>query len=163
MNLYEIQSEIYYILENLVDLETGEISEEAIEQLRELSEAYELKLENVACYIKSLEAEQKAIKEEIASLQARAKTKEKKAERLREYIAEVMKADGREKLETSRAVLSFRKSEAVEVADVEKLPAIYLRVKTEYSADKKALKEALKAGEEIAGATLVTKQNLQIK
>jgi hypothetical protein len=51
----------------------------------------------------------------------------------------------------------------VEVTDCNQLPKEYLKEKIEISADKTAIKKAIESGENISGALLVTKSNLQIK
>ena len=80
MKLYEIDS----ALEALVDPETGELLD--YEQFSRLQMEREAKIENTALYVKNLEAEAKAIKEEEARLSERRKAMENKAKRLREYI-----------------------------------------------------------------------------
>jgi hypothetical protein len=51
----------------------------------------------------------------------------------------------------------------VDVPDVAALPEAYRVVKTEVSADKKAIAAALKAGEAVPGASLVEGVSLQIR
>ena len=58
--------------------------------------------------------------------------------------------------------MSFRATEAVEIADIYKVDENYLRYK-EPEADKTAIKEALKAGKTVAGATLVENTSVIIK
>lgn len=67
------------------------------------------------------------------------------------------------KFSTERVSVTWRKSEAAEyIGDLSSLPEEYLRRK-EPEIDKTALKKALKAGEVIEGASLVTRNNMQIK
>lgn len=69
-----------------------------------------------------------------------------------------------EKMETDFVTLSWRKSEAVVVDGApELLPEKYQRVKITVDADKTAIKAAIKAGEDVPGARLEMRQNLQIK
>ena len=68
-----------------------------------------------------------------------------------------------EKLKTDDVSVSWRRSESVICGDAAFLPAKFQRVKTTIEADKKALKEALTAGEKIDGVTIEVKQNLVIK
>lgn len=56
---------------------------------------------------------------------------------------------------------SFRTSQQVEIIDEAKIPNIYIKVKTEV--DKKALREDLKNGVIIEGATLKENKSLQIR
>ena len=67
------------------------------------------------------------------------------------------------KFETPRVKLSYRKSDSVEVSDMNSLPKEYVKEKVELSAEKTALKKALKDGKEIKGAEIVTKLNMQVK
>ena len=79
---------------------------------------------------------------------------------LKKYVGEVL--DG-QKFQTARVSASWRKSEAVEyVGNVFELPEDYIKY-SDPTVDKTALKKALKNGEEIEGARLVIRQNLQIK
>ena len=69
----------------------------------------------------------------------------------------------KKKIETSIGKLSVRTSKTVEVsADVNTLPEQYKRVKTTVEADKKALKDAIKAGEHIDGVELIENYSLGI-
>jgi hypothetical protein len=67
------------------------------------------------------------------------------------------------KIETPLIKLSFRKSESVEVDDINSLPAMYKTIKLTETPDKKLIKDSLKLGKEIPGCKLVENNNLQIK
>ena len=153
MKLYEIDEAIL----NCIDLETGEIID--TEQLDKLTMEREAKLENVACWIKELKAEAEALKAEKMAFAKRQQVAENKMESLKKYLAYAL--DG-QAFKTVRASVTFRKSQAVEIADIYKLDENYLRYK-EPEADKTAIKEALKAGQTVAGATLVENTSVIIK
>ena len=153
MKLYEIDQAIL----NCIDLETGEIID--TEQLDKLTMEKEAKLENVACWIKELKAEAEALKAEKMAFAKRQQVVENKMESLKKYLAYAL--DG-QAFKTVRASVTFRKSQAVEIADIYKLDESYLRYK-EPEADKTAIKEALKAGQTVAGATLVENTSVIIK
>ena len=68
-----------------------------------------------------------------------------------------------DKIESPLFKLALRRSEAVEVDMVESLPNAYQNVKNVVTADKVAIKEAIKRGENVYGARLVENFNLQIK
>ena len=167
--LYELNQSIIELLENgfnlaCVDVETGEIDEtKASAYLEALQLEREEKVENIALYIKSLDSEAAAIKAEENNLQARRQAKERKAERLREYLKTSMLALNESKFETARVALSFRASKSVIVADIEKLDKAYIKEKVEYSADKTAIKKAIESGATVDGAYIEEKQNLNIK
>lgn len=153
MKLYEIDEAIL----NCIDLETGEIID--TEQLDKLTMEREAKLENVACWIKELKAEAEALKAEKMAFAKRQQVAENKMESLKKYLAYAL--DG-QAFKTTRASVTFRKSQSVEVADIWKLDENYLRYK-EPEADKTAIKEALKQGKTVAGVTLVENTSVIIK
>lgn len=153
MKLYEIDQAIL----DCIDLETGEIID--TEQLDKLTMEREAKLENVVCWIKELKAEAEALKAEKIAFAKRQQVAENKMESLKKYLAYAL--DG-QAFKTVRASVTFRKSQAVEIADIYKLDENYLRYK-EPEADKTAIKEALKAGQTVAGATLVENTSVIIK
>lgn len=161
MTLYEIKNEIINAIENAVDPETGEISDNMYAYLDELTLARDEKAENIALWIKNLDADAKAIKEEAKALAARAKAAENKAERLKSYLGYCL---GGDKLSTPRVAISYRKSQKVEVDEnrLAEIPEQYLRHK-DPEVDKTAVKEALKAGETVPGCTLVDNVSMIIK
>ena len=145
MTIYEIDEAIL----SCIDTETGEVID--TEQLDKLTMEREAKLENVACWIKELKAEAEALKAEKMAFAKRQQVAENKMESLKKYLAYAL--DG-QAFKTVRASVTFRKSQAVEIADIYKLDENYLRYK-EPEADKTAIKEAIKQGKTVAGATLV--------
>lgn len=169
MNLFEIDNGILELLEygfnrECVDAETGEIdAEKASEYLEALQLERGVKIENIAVYVKSLTSEADAIKAEEKRLKERREQKERKAERLKEYLKSSMLAFNEPKFETARVALSFRTSKQVIVADMEKLDKAYIKEKVEYSADKTAIKKAIESGATVDGAYIEEKQNLNIK
>ena len=164
MNIYEINKTIEDILEDgfSVDEETGEILFDESD-LNALNAEISEKIENVACYIKNLTADISALKEEEKNLSTRRKQKERKIESLRDYINYAMGLSGRKSLESPRCKVSYRKSSSVEVPDVNALDKDYITEVIELKADKTAIKNAIKEGKEVAGASIVERQNLQIK
>lgn len=161
MNLYEINQEIEKAFDEAIDPETGElISEEAFEYLDQLEAERDMKIENIGCWIKNLAAEAKALKEEKQAFADRQRRAEKKAESLKTYLTGALNG---EKFITDRVAISFRKSETVDVTDVDRLPLSLRRVETNIMPDKTGIKKAIKAGENIKGAVLIEKKNIQIK
>lgn len=151
--LYEINEAIL----SCIDLESGEIIDEsALEALQMLRDE---KLENVGLWIKNLVAESSALAAEIKTLMERKRYKENKTESLMAYLASALHG---ERFETSRVVVSWRKSESVNIAEGAVLPEEYL-VPVEPRPDKTLLKKDLKEGVEINGVELISKQNIQIK
>ena len=159
--LYEIETAIL----NCIDEETGEILD--FQQLEELQMERDAKIENIALYIKDLEAEAAAIKAEETALTERRKAKENRGKRLREYLAQAL--DGA-KFETARVALSFRTSTKCEITD--SVSCLEYLEKHDYEKcikykepelSKTEITKLLKAGETIPGAVLAENQNLQLK
>lgn len=121
---------------------------------------YENKVENYIKVIKNIESDVEARKAEIKRLTELNKADEKKKDHLKETLSTSMQLTGHERVDTPLFKVSFRKSQAVEVDELV-LPESY-KVAT-WKPDKKRLKEDLKNGLEIIGATLVERKNLSIR
>lgn len=167
MKLYEIAADY----ENLLAaVEAGEIPEEAIsDTLESMTALLEDKADNIACLIKNLTAEAEAIRAEEINLAERRKAKERRIDGLKTYLGETLLRAGYDKLETARNRISFRKSESVTVADEAKFVEWAakhhddLLTYKDPTINKTAIKKALASGEEIAGAVIESKNNIQIK
>jgi len=140
------------------DAETGEIIDP--EQLDALLMERNEKIESVALWIKNLKSNVVAYDAEIAAFEERKEKDKKRIESLQNWLINAL---GGQKFTTTKCAVSFRRSETVEVSDVEQLPAEFLRVKTTIEPNKTAIKEMLKSGREIIGCTLIEKQNMSIK
>ena len=161
--LYEISADFLAALDAIeVDPDTGELLN--ADQLDALSAAFDEKAEATALYIKNLTAFVGDVKAEEAALAERRKTAEKRVARLKDLLAFSMLSVGRDKVETARTKISFRKSTQVQIDDDEAaLPPDFVTTTVTTKPDKTAIKKAIQAGQAIAGAVLVENQNLQIK
>lgn len=166
--LYELDSKIAELLDtgfemSCIDAETGEIDETQLAiYLEQLQLDRKTKIDNIAVYVKNLEAEAVAIRAEEKRLKERREAKERKAERLKNYIKTSMMLQGETKFESARVSMALRNSKAV-VVDESKLESVYFINKIVQSVDKKAIREALEAGVLVEGAMLEERKNLQIK
>lgn len=160
MNLYEITQEALY-LSTL--LETEELTPELEQALIINQDQLQAKAVNYAKVIANYQAESDAIDQEIKRLKSMKDSREKKIEWLKESVKKAMLVSGIEKLESVLFKISVRRSEAVEVDLIEALPNAFQNVKNVVTADKVAIKEAIKRGENVIGARLVENFNLQIK
>lgn len=166
MKLYELTNDYLALLEAI---DNDEIPEEAIaDTLESITACIEDKADNIACLLKTLDAECKAIKAEEERLAERRKAKEKSHERIKQYLSETLQRAGLDKIETARNKITFRKSESVEVDEDAfiKWAEIHRDDLLTYSApkvNKTEVKKALKDGIEIVGAELRIKSNIQIK
>lgn len=156
MTIYEIDDAIRALVN-----EDGEIGDyEAFEALQMERDA---KIENTGLWIKELLAEADAIKKERDALKEREDAAKRKAERLKELLGYAL---GGEKFKTARLAISWRESEAVEITPyceaVCRVDGKFLRYKAP-EIDKAAIKATLKEGGMVPGASLVKRQNIQIK
>ena len=153
MKLYELDQAIM----DLVDNETGEITN--IEMFDSLQMERDEKIESIALYIKDLKAEAEALKAEKLAFAERQKVAENKMESLKNYLVYALKGQA---FKSTKAVVSFRKTQQVDIPDIYKLDENFLRYK-EPEADKTAIKEAIKAGQTVEGATLIENTSVIIK
>ena len=183
-SLYQINDQVDSIMAKIksaFDESTGEIVDEELylksqKELDNLEIAQNDKIENIACYIKNLHSDVFALENEIKTLSQRKKVKENQLKRVKEYLANFLKLKGIKKIETPKAVVSFRKSEVLEITDEEELLEYgkyrgdFLKYR-EPEIDKAELKKYIKFCIDIEededempkGARIVEKQNLQIK
>lgn len=172
-SLYEIDERLVTLIEEQFDTEDGTIYENAGELAKKIDEVamnLDAKIENIGLYIKNLNAEAEMIKHEEDNLARRRKANEGKIASLTNYLNGYLVAcypneeDRRKwKFKTPRVVLGYRKSTSVEVPNLEELDKEYLKIKTETSADKVAIKDAIKSGKEVKGAYLKDNINLSVK
>ena len=157
MTLFDINKAILDF-DYQIDEETGEILN--AEDLDALQLAREEKIEGVGLWIKNLQAEAEAVKKEKDAMADRQRRLEKKAESLKHYLEWALQG---EKFSTPRIAMTFRRSESVSIPDEALLDDRFMNITMVKKPDKKLIKDTLKAGREVPGAELVTKQNLQIK
>jgi ubiquinone biosynthesis protein Coq4 len=167
MTLFELSQDYKNFLQAIED---GLIPEDAInDSLESISGLIEDKADNIACMIKNLNAEALAIKTEEQALAERRKAKEKQVERLKEYLSETLLSVNYTKIETARNKISFRKSESVYIANEEEFIEWCTKEHDDFltykapTLNKTMIKSALASGEVIEGASIVSKQNMQIK
>ena len=163
MNLFEINQHLKAIVNNgfSVDLDTGELLFDD-SQLGSLEETKANKFLAIAKMIKEKEAFAKSIKDQEKSMADRRKNVENEVLRLKEWA--LFNMDESDKFEDAQIKVSYSKgSESVEVENIEKLDPKFITEKYIHTADKKALKDALKAGEFIEGVTLKRTPSLRIK
>jgi hypothetical protein len=168
MKLYEIANDYLALMQAI---ENDELPEDAIADTLEAIEGeIEEKADNIGCVLKEIEAEINAFKTEEQRLAERRKRKEKLYEKLKTYLSETLQRIGVDRVETTRNIISFRKSEAVEVDEEkflkwanEQFNRDDLIISTYFEkANKTEIKRELKAGIGLPYATLVTKQNIQL-
>lgn len=162
MNLFNIQQEYIHLSQQLIE-SGGELTPELELALEINQQNLSVKAENYAHVIRTMDYECDIIDAEIKRLQGLKQGRVKAAERLKGMVSDAMQLTGTKELKFATVKLSFRKSESVEVENVNTLPAQFKKVEVSESAKKAEIKEALKKGEQIPGCQIVTKEHLQIK
>ena len=159
-NLYEITREA---LELASLLEIEELTPELEAALVINQEQLQAKAVNYAKVIANIQSDADAIDTEIKRLKAMKESKERAIDRLKDAVKNAMLVSGIDKIESPLFKLALRRSESVEVDLVEALPSDFRTIKNVVTADKIAIKEAIKRGENVIGARLIENFNLQIK
>lgn len=161
-NLYEITNAIANF-EPEVDEETGELLNADL--LDRLIMERDLKIESIALFIKNLDALICALEREKKKIEERIESAKRKLNSLKRYLASLL---GGEKFESAKCKISYRKSEAVEVSEsfeewAKKNAPDLLTETVSVTANKTAIKEALKSGKTVEGARIVENQNMILK
>lgn len=166
MSLYSLTDEcrnLYDALMASADEETGEVDISLVNALAERQEAWEDKAVAVACVYRSLDEDAARVGREIERLTAMKKRIERERDRVKEGLSAAFTALGVEKVKGMYADISFRASEQTIIDNADAVPEEYMTVKTTYTPNKTAIREAIKAGKEVPGAHLEQKKNIQIK
>jgi sulfite reductase alpha subunit-like flavoprotein len=160
MNLYEIDM-AYKHLQDLIEQNEGEIPEDLEVQFDSIVTDRNEKIKNIVRFIRNLGSDSDQIYNEMERLKVIAELKNKKAARLKDYLS-VIVGEGN-KFELPEAKISWRKSEATFIKDENAIPEKFITIVTEKKIDKVAIKNAIKSGEEVSGAEIITRNNMQIK
>lgn len=160
MKLYEIAPALRFALDDIVvDEETGEILN--ADNLHAVEAEASEKIEATALYLRELDAEAKAAKDEADRMIARVKSMQKRSDYLKSMLLDALHATG--KVKTGRVTVSIRTTQAVEVSEGANLPEAYTTVKTTVSPNKVAIKQALLDGVEVPGCHIEERESVQIR
>ncbi len=164
LNLYELTEHYLRALDFLTDPENEIDQQTAVDTIESLDGELDDKLINVGRVIANLEAAADNIKAAEKRQADRRKSLENKAAWLREYLVKNMAATGHNKVSADDIALSLAKLPgSVQIEDETAIPASFWQEKIEKVLDKKAISEAIKAGEKIPGAVLKTGFRVAIK
>ena len=164
MTLYELTSDYLNLLELAED---PDIDEQAfLDTLESIEGELEDKADNYAKVIRSLEADAAACDAEAKRLRAKKQTIENNVKRMKGALQYAMQTTGKVKFKTPLFSFGIRKNPAsvvIDTANVRDFPDEYI-IESEPILDKKALKDALKAGEDLTGLChLEQTESLQIR
>ena len=161
MQLYNLTANYQQIADYIDSAE--EIDEGLLlDTLESIDEAFEDKVISTAYVIKNNYADIETISNEIRRLQKLKQTKANANDRLKGYIKDNMLQLDKTKIKGDLFNVSVRNNaESVEILNESALPEDAFKVTR--TPDKTAIKEALKNGHDIDGATLKRTQSLQIR
>lgn len=161
MDANRLQQEINMLLL----ISEGEITPEIDELMK-----VQLKAENLSQNIfwlliqyETNEALVKARSERLEIVKKKLETSKNSALYFKNKIADELLRNNQDSLKLDEYDLSFRRSESVEIHHEGSIPDEYLTVKTSKAPNKTAIKDAIKAGKSVPGASLQQNSNLQIK
>lgn len=169
MTLYQLNAEFEELYNLLCDLPDDD--QEALEAyyttLEGIQGEIDQKMENIACFVKQLNADAAALKTERDAIDARMKAKQHKADRLKAMLQDALVNAGLKRLEMPKAKISLRQNPpSVVITDLGVVAAsayIKPRVIKEADVDKTAIKAAIQSGKEVPGAELESKIGIIIK
>lgn len=160
MKLYELANNYNNLLELLEDQTIEpEIIKEALNNVEgDLVE----KVENICKFIRTMDAQAKALKEEEKRMADKRKSLENRQTYLKTYLFDTMKATGHETIKGNIFTLKIAKNPvSVELESLNDIPEQYKVFKVE--ADKRLILENLKNGIEIPGCKLKQGEGLRIR
>ena len=156
MKLYEI-TELQRAAEQEDDAEIKHDLKELI--ATEIKE----KAQNIVMLIKNKEADIEAIDNEIKRLQQLKKRHIAQLENVKEYTIYNLNKMEQNSVNTTLGQIRISTSTSVLIENIEQLPSKFLTVKQTLVPDKTAIKKAIKEGNEVPGAKVITNYSLQIK
>lgn len=168
-SLYQVNLELAKIVERLESLALNPDDQDGVE-VEQLSAMLDINdsdleatLERYAWVMGEMKARAQFLKERAKAMADMAKAKESVIATLESRIKNALLLRGVSKVETETHTVSLRKSEGVVVTDEKAIPPSYMQTQIVSKPDKTGIKKALKMGQEIPGAFLEERQNVQIK
>ena len=158
--LYDIKQEHLELIQEVEEME-GELTPEMEYKLKINQNELQNKAISYHSYILSKDSFNMQIDSEIKRLQALKKRNNNVIENLKSRLIGAIQTFGEFTVGTN--TFGLRKSERVEIEDVNLLSKEYKTIKVTEQADKIAIKKALKEGKQIENAYIVEQYNLKIK
>jgi len=158
--LYDIKQEHLELIQEVEEME-GELTPEMEYKLKINQNELQNKAVSYHSYILSKDSFNMQIDSEIKRLQALKKRNNNVIENLKSRLIGAIQTFGDFTVGTN--TFGLRKSERVEIEDVNLLSKEYKTIKVTEQADKIAIKKALKEGKQIENAYIVEQYNLKIK
>lgn len=157
---------LYEIANDYAELANSDMEPEMVaDTLEGIQGTFEDKAEQIMAIIKNEQALEDKLKQEAKNLTDRAKSSANRVNNLKAYLASSLETMELKSVTAGVHKLSTRKgSQSVQIDDVDSLPVEFVEYVTTTKPDKNLIKEKLKLGEKVEGATMVTgKPTLMIK
>lgn len=166
VNLYHISLETQNLYDRLldsIDEETGEVDIDIVSALEVKKEEFASAAINYATVIRMLQRKTEEADAEIKRMAAIKDKLGRTVETMTKTLSAACQGLGFDKINGLTAAISFRKSEQTIIDNAELLPSEFVKEKVTYTPDKTAIKNAIKAGQDVPGAHVETVNNIQIK
>jgi hypothetical protein len=148
----------------MYDEDTGEIQEQALQELEKVTDDVKTKGLAVACYIKNLEAESKAVEEAKKAMALREQRLNKRVDYLTDYLRYNMEKCGIKEITCPYFKARLQKCQpAVDVTEETEIPEEFFNIKQTRALDKMKVKQAIMGGATIPGVTLKFNNTLIIR
>lgn len=162
-SLYQLTSDFRQMLDGAFDPDTGE----ALPAFEEQRALIGNKINQVAAYVLNIELEAASTDMAMKRIKSIKDAADKKAEHLRAYLLDNMKASGITEIKADDCSFIVKlypdRDESVELDDGAEFPASLCNDPNPPAPSKSKIKAAILAGEPIAGAKIVRKDRLTIK
>jgi hypothetical protein len=157
-HLYELSNELAVINDEIISAD-GELTPDLEARLDSVALDFRAKSQNIAKWTLDIAGVESMIETEIARLQRKKRVAENLRARLLAYVKGCMEQADVQKIESPTITLRIQKNPAsVEILAEDKLPAKFIRIKQIAELDKTGMLAALKNGEDVPGARLVTER-----
>jgi hypothetical protein len=160
MQFHEHADWVERVMAEVIDSETGEITDEGLAKLEAVEVERDEKALAIALYHIGILAEAEMVKQRAAELAARAKVLTNQAGRLKQTLTDWLTVGT--KLRDDKVQIGWRKSTAVEVFNPDMISVNCWKMQ-DPKLDIAGMKQRIKGGEEIPGARLVTRHHVSIR
>ena len=160
-------SDIELEITNVLDVDESELNEEQFAALdgylEELAGQEKEKVDGFAQFCRLQGERISALEAESKRLARRAKSLERGMNYLKISYLATMQRHGLQKLNGNVYAVSIRKTPVVRIEDEKAIPAAFWTEKVVRSVSKTAIKDAIKAGQEVPGACMAESYSLQVR
>ena len=157
-HLYELSTELATINDEIISAD-GELTPDLEERLDSVSLDFRAKSQGIAKWTLDIAGVESMIETEINRLQRKKKAAENLRTRLKAYIKGCMEQADVQKIESPTINLRIQKNTpSVDIIAEDQLPAKFIRITQVTEVDKAGMLTALKNGEDVPGARLITER-----